>query len=99
MDGKIYLISRMLFSELYKIMVNEVTLAGFRGAIAPSPGSAPVVRLVTVESTQFDNKDSEPKAQVRLRKFPEENTIFSQTHILRSSLSFSKCQNENECFS
>ena len=30
------LISRMLlFSELYKIMVNEVTFVGFRGAIAP----------------------------------------------------------------
>jgi len=25
----------MLFSELYKIMVNKVTFAGFRGAIAP----------------------------------------------------------------
>jgi len=88
----------MLFSGLYKIMVNKVTFAGFRGAIA-SPGSAPVVRLVTIESTQFDNKDSEPKPQVTLRKFPEENTIFSQTHILKSSLLFSKCQNENECFS
>ena len=25
----------MLFSELYKIMVNEVTFLGFRGAVAP----------------------------------------------------------------
>ena len=25
----------MLFSELYKIMVNNVTFIGFRGAIAP----------------------------------------------------------------
>jgi len=33
------LISQMLFSELYKIMVNKVTFDGFRGAIAP-PGSA-----------------------------------------------------------
>jgi len=38
----------MLFSGMYKIMVNKVTFAGFRGAIA-SPGSAPVVRLVTIE--------------------------------------------------
>jgi len=29
------LISRMLFSELYKIMVKKVTLVGFRGAIVP----------------------------------------------------------------
>jgi len=39
-DGKIGLISRTLFSELYKIMVKKVTFVGFRGAIAP-PGSAP----------------------------------------------------------
>jgi len=36
------LILRMLFSELYKIMVNKVTLVGFRGAIDPT-GSAPAV--------------------------------------------------------
>jgi len=71
---------------------------GFGGEIA-SPGSAPVVRLVTVESTRFDNKDSEPKAQVKLLKFPEENSIFLKTHIVKSILSFSQCQNENECFS
>jgi len=29
--------------------------------------------LVTRESTRFDNNDSEPKSQVRLLKFPEEN--------------------------
>jgi len=29
------LISRMLFSELYKILVKKVTFVGFRGAIAP----------------------------------------------------------------
>jgi len=34
-------VSRMLFSELYKIMVNKVTLVGFRGVDRP-PGSAPV---------------------------------------------------------
>ena len=27
--------SRMLFSELYKTMVNKGTFVGFRGAIAP----------------------------------------------------------------
>ena len=38
------MISRMLFFELYKIMVNKVMFVGFRGAIAPiapPPGSAP----------------------------------------------------------
>jgi len=39
-------------------MVNKVTIA--------PPGSAPVIRLVTRESTRFYNKNSEPKAQVRL---------------------------------
>jgi len=35
------LISQMLFSELFKIMVKKVTFIGFRGAIAPiaPPGS------------------------------------------------------------
>ena len=31
----------MLFFELYKIMVKEVTFVGFRGCDRPSPGSAP----------------------------------------------------------
>jgi len=90
MDGKNGLRSRMLFSELYTIMVNKVTFAGFRGAIAPiaTPGSAPAVRLVTSESTRFDNKDSEPKAQVRLLKFPEENSIFSDTLCQKHSVIF-----------
>jgi len=39
------LISRMLFSELYKIMVNKVTFVGFSGGgnrpNRPHPGSAP----------------------------------------------------------
>jgi len=52
-------------------MVNKVTFAGCMGAIGPiAPGSAP---LFNRESTRIDNKDSEPKAQVRLIKFPEEN--------------------------
>jgi len=32
-----------------------------------------LLRLVTRESTRFDNKDSAPKAQIKLLKFPEEN--------------------------
>jgi len=31
------------------------------------------VKLVTRQSARFDNNDSEPKSQVRLLKFPEEN--------------------------
>jgi len=38
------LMSRMLFSELYKIMVNKVALVGFRAAIAAPPGSGPGVK-------------------------------------------------------
>jgi len=34
------LISRMLFSELYKIMVNKVTFVGFRGGRSPPSGFA-----------------------------------------------------------
>jgi len=78
----------MVFSGLYKIMVHKVTFAGFRGAIT-FPGAP---RLVTRESTRIDNKGSEPKAQVRLLKFPEENQIFSKTHIVKSILSFFLCQ-------
>jgi len=46
-------------------MVNKVTFARFRGAIAPiyPTGSAP---WLTRESSRIDSKDSEPKAQVRL---------------------------------
>ena len=46
--------------------------------------SPPVMMLITTESTRIDNKDSEPEAQVRLLKFPEENSIFSKTHIYKA---------------
>jgi len=52
----------MLFSGLYKNMVNKVTFAGFTGAIAP------VMRLVAREPTRFYNKGSELKAQVSSKK-------------------------------
>jgi len=39
------------------------------------------VKLVTRESARFDNNDSDPKAQFRLLKFPEEIKIF-QRHLL-----------------
>jgi len=61
-------------------MINKVTFAGFKWTIA-SPRSALIVRLVTREYTRFYNKDSEPKAQVSLLKFPEQDSIF-QRHIL-----------------
>jgi len=36
----------MLFSELYKIMVNKVTFAGFKGGRSPqSPLDPPLLRL------------------------------------------------------
>jgi len=48
-----------MLSGLKKIMMNEVAFSG-------SGGDRPVIRLVTRESTRIDNKDSGPKAQVRL---------------------------------
>jgi len=44
-------------------------------------GGSPQLRtsretLVTRESARFDNNDSEPKSQVSLHKFPEENQNF-----------------------
>jgi len=39
------------------------------------------VKLVTRESARFDNNGSEPKSQVRLLKFPEQNKNF-QRHVL-----------------
>jgi len=40
MDDKIALYRKMLFSDLCKIMVNNVIFVGFRGGDLP-PGSAP----------------------------------------------------------
>ena len=59
--------------------MNKVAFAGFRG------GDRPVIRLATREPTRIDNKDSEPKAQVRLLRFLEENYIFSKAHIVKST--------------
>jgi len=53
--------------------------------------------LVTKESARFDNNDSEPKSKVRLT-VPKENKKFSKTHVVKSILSFPRCQKENECF-
>ena len=55
--------------------------------------------MITTESARFDKNYSEPKSQVRLLKFPEENYNFSKTRIVKSILPFCQCQNENECFS
>ena len=54
--------------------------------------------LATRESARSDNNDSEPKLQSRQLKFLEENENFLKTRIVKSILSFSQCQNENECF-
>ena len=51
------------------------------------------------ESTRFDNKDSEPKAQVIGYLSSQKKIPFFQKHILSKALSFSKCQNEKACFS
>ena len=58
-----------------------------------------LLRLVIRESTRFDNKDSAPKAQIKLLKFPEENLVFSKVNIIvKSILSFSIYPNENKRF-
>jgi len=41
-----------------------------------------LVRLVIRDSTRFADKNSEPQAQVRLLKFPEQNTNFSKPQII-----------------
>ena len=51
------LISRMLFSELYKIMVKKVTFVGFRGAIAPiAPLDPPLFVQYCLKSNHKRNK-------------------------------------------
>ena len=70
-------VANVVFRIVKNLMI-KVTFAG---------ESPPVVRLVARESTGIDNEDSEPEAQVRLRRFPEENAIFSKTHYVESNLS------------
>ena len=62
-------------------------------------GGSPQLRtwgetLVTRESARFDNNDNEPKSQVSLHKFREENQNSLKTQIVESILSFSQYQNE-----
>jgi len=78
MDGKLSLYRKCCFPDC-KNIVNKDTFAGFRGTIAP-PWIRPTVKLVTIESTRFDNKDSEPKAQVRLLS-SQKKIKFFQKHI------------------
>jgi len=52
-----------------------------------------LVNLVTRESVRFDNNDSESKSQVRVLKFPEENSNLSKRHIVKNILSYWQCQN------
>ena len=53
------LISRILFSEMYKIMVNKVTFVGFRGAIAPiaHPLDPPIWHRLTYPFLQRENDE------------------------------------------
>jgi len=57
-----------------------------------------ILPVSTRQSTRIDNKDSEPKAQARLLKFPEEYQLFSKTHIVKSILSFSNVRMRNNAF-
>jgi len=47
---------------------------------------------------RIDNKDNEPKAQASLLKFPEENSIFSKTHIVEIILSFPNVRMRTNAF-
>jgi len=44
------------------------------------------VKLVTRETTLLDNNHSEPKALVRLFRFPEQNYNFSKRRIIKNIL-------------
>jgi len=66
---------------------NEISLRKRSGGPAQLRTSRKT--LVTRESARFDNSDSEPKSQVSLHKFPEENKKFLKTHVVEIILSFS----------
>jgi len=53
--------------------------------------------LVTRESTRFYNKNGEPKAQIRLLKFPEEYSIFER-HMSKAFCHFPNVKMRTHAF-
>ena len=80
---------------MLQVRTNEISLRKCSG------GSAHLRTLegtlVTSGSARFDNNNSEPKSHVRLLSYQKKDN-FLKTHVVESILSFSQCQNENECF-
>ena len=58
-------------SGILQVRKNEISLRKCSGGSTQLRRSEET--LVTRESERFDNNDSEPKSQVSLHKFPEEN--------------------------
>jgi len=56
---------------MLQVRKNEISLRKCSGGSTQLRRSEET--LVTRESERFDNNDSEPKSQVSLHKFPEEN--------------------------
>jgi len=72
---------------MLQVRKNEISLCKCSGGSPQLRTSGET--LVTRESARLDNNDSEPKSQVSLHKFPEENQNFLKTHIVETILSFS----------
>jgi len=65
---------------MLQVRKDEISLRKCSGGSAQLPTFEGTL-VVAKESARCDNNDSEPKSQVRLLKFPEENKNF-QRHIL-----------------
>jgi len=57
-----------------------------------------LIRLVTSEYTRFDNMNSETKAQVMLRKYPDQNFNFSKRHVVKTIVILSMSKQEGLLF-
>jgi len=81
--------------EMLQVHKKEISLRKCSG------GSAQLCalegRLVARESARFDKNDTEPN--LKLGYVARRKLKFFKTRIVESVLSFSQCQNENDCFS
>jgi len=77
------MISRMLFFELYKIMVNKVTFVGFRGGAIAAPAKyllVMVLRFVAILYSKLGNKNSDAGHIKCSRGLQFPHPCFRQTH-------------------
>jgi len=80
---------------MLQVRKNEISLRRCSGCSAQL--CALEGTLVTRVSAWFDKNDTEPK--LKLDYVPRRKLKRFKTHIIETILSFSQCQNENECFS